>query len=209
MATYVRGAAIPHATKYCLINVDLDEAIAEQRIGRTDIDIQGTVSDQGGLMGGLSSNGTYRTDLIHIEELADDEKTGEFASIMPIDGRADEPVVYFYKRNDELSYCYRTLCYDEVFDANDGKTAYIKSFAESIGAKYIAIRSGLNGSWVCKTKDIFFRLDDIEGLPSGTTYRLAVEAFGEGGYDLNGDGVIYTNSPYCMGADGNPLVYTP
>ena len=45
-------------------------------------------------------------------------------------------------------------------------------------------------------KGIYFNLDEVSGLASGTTHSLVVQAIGEGGTDLNGDGIIYTDSGY-------------
>ena len=45
-------------------------------------------------------------------------------------------------------------------------------------------------------KGIYFNLDEVSGLASGTTHTLVVQAIGEGGTDINGDGIIYTDSGY-------------
>lgn len=69
------------------------------------------------------------------------------------------------------------------------------------GAVYAVFMSGTVDDYAgandsVTIKGIYFNLDEVSGLASGTTHSLVVQAIGEGGTDINGDGIIYTDSGY-------------
>jgi hypothetical protein len=73
--------------------------------------------------------------------------------------------------------------------------------ANATGAAYAVFISGWDDDYSgandsVTIKGIYFNLDEVSGLASGTTHSLVVQAIGEGGTDVNGDGIIYTDSGY-------------
>ncbi len=214
MATFVKGAAIPNAREYGLYKKvgETFESVAFRTKGRDEniFIVDGYIDSQGRLQEGHAE--ACYTNFIHVDALENEPISGACFYVSPT---SSVKAVNFYEDADETTFV-GAMPYDDTMLGTHG-VYDVKYCAEAFGAKYIRF-SGLadEQNFVCFTNNIFFALDQYKDkLPKGETHHLVVQAIGEGGVDLDGDGVIYADSDYGGKADaqGNPtsepLEYTP
>lgn len=220
MATFVKGNAIENAVEYELYEKTEDDKyslVTYAPCGKNytffdKVGLHGThIDDDGNLTYDGSEEDDCCTWFIHVDDLVDDETTGICVSIHPNYDHSNWIAVAYYRGCTD----YGTIFGGGMAFNNQDYVGWhaedIRYMAASYNAKYVVFYSkrdpsnGIN-PWVNTRKDIMFRPDDYN-LPQGV-HQLVVKAIGEGGVDLDGDGVIYEDSDYCLGADGNPLSYT-
>ena len=200
MSTFVKGNAIANAKKYWLYKKDNDNysLVAAHYCGlHTDAFMFNAYIGSGGKF--YEGGGSICTDFIHVDSLANDSDTNVCARLYSDADVPSKPIVVFYKNFGDYTSYVTSLTFEDIGFVGNGLSAeYIKSVAKNYGASYVVFCSKQeSGTWVCFTKDIFFCLDDYaDRLPTGQTHYLVVKAIGEGGEDLDGDGVIYADSEY-------------
>lgn len=189
------------------------QEIATKPVGKDDTANEGYLKTDG-TMSLIPYENLHVTPIIDIEDLADgvvhngavdlvgcayltkfDTNTLDYMSASFYSERSLESVVWAV-RHSEISPIGSLV-----------KLEDIKSIADAHGAKYVSF-CGKGTVYTYRTEEIRFDLDFYkEYLPEGEVHLLVVQAIGEGGEDLNGDGKIYEDSDYCLDASGNPLVY--
>lgn len=150
-------------------------------------------------------SGVKSTDFIPITALADDTDGYCLRYLEP--GAPEFPKAVFFSKNFTFmgaASIYVLQAGNESatsFTAQQIKTAMGDMEVNAVGAAYVVFTSGRGDDYLgandsATIKGIYFNLDEVQGLASGTTHSLVVQAIGEGGTDLNGDGIIYTDSGY-------------
>lgn len=215
MLFFVKGNAVPNATSYTLYRKNNDEytPIATQAIGKlTDFEA-GKLTSNGR---GVDTDSTWvHSGFIRIDKLENLEGIKQCV-YLDTNSNYDQPVVGYYKKYDDHLSLIEYLTWNDLQNIHGCEAEDFKTTAEFNGAQYVVFCSyagGTNPFWVNVTKDIFFALDECTSqLPAGQTHQLVVKAIASAdGVDTDGDGtvdIIYADSDYCFGADGNPLSYT-
>ena len=219
MAKFVRGIGIENATAYELYkkNGDNYEFVARKYIGKRDCNGYSYAITQSGWLIGSTISTT--SGMIDVTDFDENNNTKEALKISkPTDYRSEYLACAFYKTKNTNSfvggYTWNAFNLHLTIGTKIFTGKKIAELAKSLGANYVRFCGApTNGEenpfWIYTPNKINFRLDEYTSkLPEGETHQLVVKALGEGGVDLNGDGVIYEDSEYCLGKDGKPLSYT-
>lgn len=201
MSFFVRGAAIPNATAYNLMKKtgDAYHTIAIQPVNKSLAIDYGYITSEG-IPGGEMKYGF--SDFINVDSLPKTEGILSFSGVVTVSSYGSEDY------SDFLGI--QSVGSGSLEGGNaTGVTvdaATLKSYSNNV--KFIVLSGEKTMSM--SYSEIFFCLDDYADLlPAGQTHHLVVKAIGEGGVDLDGDGIIYSDSDYGGDADGKPLEYTP
>ena len=149
--------------------------------------------------------GARSTDFIPLTALANDSDGYCLRYLEP--GAPEYPKAVFFSKNFTFmgaASIYVLQMGNETataFTVDQIKNSMSDMEVNAAGAAYVVFISGRGDDYSgandsVTIKGIYFNLDEVQGLASGTTHSLVVKAIGEGGTDINGDGIIYTDSGY-------------
>ena len=218
MATFVRGNAIPNATAYKLLKKNSDGTyteIATKNIsnGSLNYEYAGRLDSDGDIVADGSVYIWKRSEFINIEDL-ENGSDGWCVWVENTSQNAVEIKAEFYEPSGyNGKNCVGYIRY-EGKEGTPLTAEEIKSIAANFPtAKWIVFYLDFSSpdakDIIHVTTSINFALDNYKDkLAAGENHLLVVQAIGEGGVDTDGDGVIWKDSEYCLGEDGNPLTYT-
>lgn len=205
MANNLIGAPVANATAYKLFkkNGSNYTEVASATVQLTKLKfINDGYYDSTGKWYINQSSGVKSTDFIPITALAND--TDGYCLRYLETMETAYPKVAFFSKNFTFM---GSAGVDILQGGNTSATAFaverimVARDEVAPGAAYAVFMSGTVDDYAgandsVTIKGIYFNLDEVSGLASGTTHSLVVQAIGEGGTDINGDGIIYTDSGY-------------
>lgn len=216
MSLFVRGSGIEKATAYDLLRKvgNTYEKVWRKTFGKQQPEIMsGYINESGASATSQYAKYSEMIDVTDFDE--NDNTTQAFTMLSSIMGVSGALLIAFYtKKEDYTSFVYGYTANEltELWGA-DYTGANLVDLAQQHKANYVVFTVDVNADlWYYTPNKINFRLDEYVNfwnvLPAGQTHYLVVKAIGEGGVDLDGDGIIYSDSDYGGDADGNPLEYT-